>query len=270
MQTVESRSSELDQDVIKIFKFSYNMQKIFGGRRIVIKDKSIYPIGLAQRMYTLLCGIVSTISIIYFQVYYYQKFFEINFVVYFSCAFGTLIQYFCIVINLIHISFYRNESNVQLYWMIQKIERVLHMAKSNKMIVSPLRMNLILASINLVPFIIGYGIYVCDGTDIPVLASLLGVGLISLYLESVLILTFLYYFTLRTAFFNHTLQQNICKDSSVVGISRFILVKHVLKIAKKEISPSLIEPKEYLENFELILVTYKLFTELFSLPVCIF
>ncbi|KAG6450767.1 hypothetical protein O3G_MSEX006756 [Manduca sexta] len=265
--------NELHENILTTLSHTYKIQRILGSARIKIINRSVFPNTIWEKLFTLFWLGAATVSIVYYEVYYYMRYYPLNFVLYVACAVGILSQYIIYVINVVYDKMLYRPGDAEIYFLIQKVNQKLMLHRCTYLTKSHVMLNYIFLTLVNVPFLIGYCIHVFYSVEKPLYVLFLGFQLLVIYMDIFIIGFFIIFLSMQLGFLNDLLIKYIAKTipySTKSGISRNQILKFLLKRAAIEHKTKCKNPPKFEQYFDVvryILKCYKIVNEVYSLSV---
>ncbi|KAG6450766.1 hypothetical protein O3G_MSEX006756 [Manduca sexta] len=159
--------NELHENILTTLSHTYKIQRILGSARIKIINRSVFPNTIWEKLFTLFWLGAATVSIVYYEVYYYMRYYPLNFVLYVACAVGILSQYIIYVINVVYDKMLYRPGDAEIYFLIQKVNQKLMLHRCTYLTKSHVMLNYIfLTLVFTLAAIVSIWTYIIIGTSI--------------------------------------------------------------------------------------------------------
>lgn len=201
-------SDMLQDDFVKCFSPLLFVQMLLGTNRVEMKDRFVTNTTPAQKIYSCFFCLFVTSSALYFD-FFYKNFLKDNMVLYILYSNGIFLQFACYSLNVIQVKFFRQENNLKLYLLLQKIDRYLGLDEHKFLNKRQFVLNALAVSVLTTGYVFGYLIHVYSSVEKPIYTLFLGLGIISVYIELLVMESQIYYVATRLRFLNNVINVHL-------------------------------------------------------------
>ncbi|XP_063380289.1 uncharacterized protein LOC134666914 [Cydia fagiglandana] len=209
----------LDNNFVKLISPVYTAQLILGTSCLVMSGNLVSTITLYQKIYSIIWIITVSGSFYYFVLSYYISYYDKEKTLFYTFAFGLLVQYVSYLLNIFHARFLKSKESVGVFLKIQKVDRFLE--NKNLNVVDPgYYLNRVWLGYIITNFGSGFSIFVYSQIDKPLYTVPMGCAILSLYLEIVLTGSCIYYLAQRLQHLNTIIEKNIVNKKQNIDIRK--------------------------------------------------
>lgn len=209
--------NSLDLNFVKVISPVHYLQLFLGASCIDIRNNIIKTVTTYQKLYTVIWIIAVSGSLYHFEASYYIAYFHEDKTLFYTFAFGLLVQYVSYLYNIIYVRFYKGEQTVKVFVLMQKVDCAL---KRNNLISTSAKnyyMTIIWSSYVVIAFGCGFALFVFYNIKNALYTLPFGFAIASVYLELISTGTCIYYLAERLRFLNEVIGTNLLYQKLYCG-----------------------------------------------------
>lgn len=263
----------LEKNIIKCFSGLRRWQFFLGSNRTVMRGRVVELPNKWHNLYSLMFVVGAAICETYFQMFYFQAFYFRTTIMFYSCLVGTLFVYSSYNTCLFTARFMNRDLNVQIYYMLQKIDTILQLNRDHYYTDFQATVHNRTNALICFFFPILYSLHIWSISG-PICAEFLIPPLMTIHVEILLFYGFLYYIAVRLTIFNKMLKNCIAiigknNGETPKNNSQRTIVGMMLSLVKPSYDQidNALEFNRWLECILQILKSYEMINEIFNYQV---
>lgn len=188
---------KIKRNISECFSYLLNLEFFLGSNRVSVKNRIIRSPNHMQNFYSLVFFLCATFSQIYYQIYYFEHFYNMDGAIYTTYAIGQVTPYISYVTCLLVARFTKQRENIEIFTKLQQIDEILSLEHDQYFTKFQARLQNILATLVVVIFPICSIIYAFQVVDKPLYTIFLSPAYLTVYVDLILFAGFLYYICVR-------------------------------------------------------------------------
>lgn len=272
---VDERESEspkiLEDNFLRNFFLFHYVLYILGGMRVNIQNNIISYTTFKQNLHAVVTIVAMTVSAAFYLRAYTDKYWGKDAIVLITCLFGCTMQYSSFLTNTLISKYTQRENNIQIYYMLQKLDRILQLEHNRYYSGFLVNMSLIITFLLLVFYTSGFlahSYFLFTPLDTMYTIPFC-FGMLTTYFDMILGVSMIYFLIIRTRHLNQCIKMTASEDRpKIKGKSKSLFKKILLfVIPNPKLYKESLQKEKWLKCVQQIINSYRIITDLYSYSV---